>query len=166
MGEVSACNVGDAGLIPGLGRPPREGNGYPLWYSLQENPMDRGSWQTIAHAVAKSWTWLSTHTHTQKLFLILIMMVVIQICLYMYKHHWIVLYFPNPGTDSRSPTLQADSSLSESPGKPKNTGVGSSRPRNQTGVSCIAGEFFTSWATREAVNCTLITVGKQQNGKD
>ena len=46
---------------------------------------------------------------------------------------------------------------SESPGKPKNTGRGtypfsrgSSWPRNWTGVSCITGRFFTSWATREA----------------
>ena len=98
---------------------------------------------------------------------------------------------PNPGTEPRSPTLQADSSPSEPSGKSKNTGVdglsllqgssltqgsnpgllhcrqilyrlshqgsprilewadcslsrGSSRPRNQPRVSCIAGQFFTS----------------------
>ena len=32
-GKKSACNEGDSGLIPGLGRSPREGNGYPLQYS-------------------------------------------------------------------------------------------------------------------------------------
>ena len=56
----------------------------------------------------------------------------------------------------RSPALQVDSLLSEPLGKPKNTGIGnlssskSSWPRNWTGVSHIAGGFFTSWVTREA----------------
>ena len=34
------ANTGDSGLIPGSGRPPREGNGNPLQYSCLENPMD------------------------------------------------------------------------------------------------------------------------------
>ena len=38
--KESACNVGDLGLIPGLGRSPEEGNGYPLQYSVLENPID------------------------------------------------------------------------------------------------------------------------------
>ena len=38
-------NVGDAGLIPGWGRSPGEGNGNSLQYSCLENPMDRGAWQ-------------------------------------------------------------------------------------------------------------------------
>ena len=42
--KVSACNVGDPGSIPGLGRPPGEGNGNPLQYSYLENPMDGGAW--------------------------------------------------------------------------------------------------------------------------
>ena len=42
--KASACNVGDPGLIPGLGRFPGEGNGNLLWYSCLENPMDRGAW--------------------------------------------------------------------------------------------------------------------------
>ena len=41
-GEASACNEGDPGSIPGLGRPPGEGNGNPLQYSCLENPMDGG----------------------------------------------------------------------------------------------------------------------------
>ena len=64
---------------------------------------------------------------------------------------------PNTEIKPRSPAMQADSLLPEPPGKPKKTGVGSlsfwrwsSQPRNWTGVSCIAGGFFTSWATREA----------------
>ena len=37
-GKESACNVGDLGLIPGLGRSPGEGNGNPLQYSCLANP--------------------------------------------------------------------------------------------------------------------------------
>ena len=40
--KAPACNAGDPGLIPGLGRSPGEGNGNPLQYSCLENPMDRG----------------------------------------------------------------------------------------------------------------------------
>ena len=67
-GKESACNAGttrDTGLIPGLGRSPGEGNGYPFQYSCLGNSMDRGAWQAIVHRVAKSWTrlkWLSMHT--------------------------------------------------------------------------------------------------------
>ena len=39
--KESAYNAGDPGLIPGLGRPPGEGNGNPLQYSCLENSMDR-----------------------------------------------------------------------------------------------------------------------------
>ena len=39
-GKASACNAGDPGSIPGLGRSPGEGNGNPLQYSCLENPMD------------------------------------------------------------------------------------------------------------------------------
>ena len=54
-----ACNAGDAGdmgSIPGLGRDPGEGNGYPLQYSCLENPMNRGAWWATVHRVTKSWT--------------------------------------------------------------------------------------------------------------
>jgi len=50
-GKESACNAGDLGLVPGLGRSPGEGIGYPLQYSGLENSMD-----CIVHAVAKSQT--------------------------------------------------------------------------------------------------------------
>ena len=43
-GKESACNVGNPGSIPGLGRSPGKGNGNPLHYSCLENPMDRGVW--------------------------------------------------------------------------------------------------------------------------
>ena len=42
-GKESACNAGDPGLIPGLGRSPGEGNSYPLQYSCLQNPMGRGA---------------------------------------------------------------------------------------------------------------------------
>ena len=48
--KESACNAGDLGSIPELGRSPGEGNGNPLQYSCLENPMDRGTWQaTVAN---------------------------------------------------------------------------------------------------------------------
>ena len=55
----SACKAGDSGSIPRSGRSPGEQHGYPLEYSCLQNVMDRGSWWTIIHGVAKSWTWLS-----------------------------------------------------------------------------------------------------------
>ena len=51
--KESACNVGDLGLITGLGRSPGEGKGYPLLYSGLENYMN-----CTAHGVSMSWTWL------------------------------------------------------------------------------------------------------------
>ena len=62
-GKESACNAGDPGLIPGLGRSPGEGKGYPLQYSCLGNPMDRGAWRATVHGVARSRTQLSTHMH-------------------------------------------------------------------------------------------------------
>ena len=55
-GNESAYSGGDSGLIPGSGRSPEEGNGYPLQYSHLENSMDRGAWQATVHGVTKSWT--------------------------------------------------------------------------------------------------------------
>ena len=43
-GKESAYQAGDAGLIPGLGRFPGQGNGNPLQYPCLGNPMDRGAW--------------------------------------------------------------------------------------------------------------------------
>ena len=58
-GKESSCNTGDArdaGLIPGLGRSPGEGNDNPLQYSSLGNPRDRGAWWGAVHGVAKSQT--------------------------------------------------------------------------------------------------------------
>ena len=60
--KASACNAGDLGSIPGLGRSPGEGNGNPLQYSCLENSMDRGAWWAIVHGLAKSRTRLSDFT--------------------------------------------------------------------------------------------------------
>ena len=61
-GKVSACNVGDLGLIPGSGRFPREGHGTPLQSSCLKNPMDGGGWWATVHGIAKTGTQLSDFT--------------------------------------------------------------------------------------------------------
>ena len=60
-GKQSACNVGDLGLISGLGRSPGEGKGYPLQYSGLENSMN-----SIVHGTLKSWTQLSNLQFTKQ----------------------------------------------------------------------------------------------------
>ena len=60
-GKESACNVGNLGSIPGLGRSPGGGLGNPLQYSCLENPMDRGAQQRspcnlMVHEVTKGQT--------------------------------------------------------------------------------------------------------------
>ena len=47
IGKESACNAGDLGSIPGLGRSPGGGHGNPLQYSCLENPMDGGAFDTL-----------------------------------------------------------------------------------------------------------------------
>ena len=49
-------DTGEAGLIPGLGRSPEEGNGNRLQYSYLENPMDRGAWLATVCEVIKRQT--------------------------------------------------------------------------------------------------------------
>ena len=58
-GKESACDVGDAGLIPESGRYPGEGEGNPLQYSCVKNSMDRGAWQATVHGITKTWIQLS-----------------------------------------------------------------------------------------------------------
>ena len=80
-GNESACNAGDTGLIPGLGKSPGEENGYPLQYSYLENSMDRGAWwatethqaplsmasQTVRHDwVTNTFTFFTFHRGSQK----------------------------------------------------------------------------------------------------
>ena len=59
-GKESTQNAGDLGSIPGLGRSPKEGKGYPLQYSSPENPMN-----CIVHEIAKGQTQLSDFRFTK-----------------------------------------------------------------------------------------------------
>ena len=67
-GKEFAFNVRDPGLIPGSGRSPGEGNGYPLQYSCLENPMDGGPWwgyspQGCKKSDTTEWLTLLLHFH-------------------------------------------------------------------------------------------------------
>jgi len=62
--KEATCNVGDLGLIPGLGRSPGERNSYPLQHSGLENSMD-----CIVHGVAKSQTQLSDFHFTSYIYI-------------------------------------------------------------------------------------------------
>ena len=53
---ANARDARDMGLIPGSGRSPGGDNDNQLQYACLENPMDRGAWRAIVHAVAKSQT--------------------------------------------------------------------------------------------------------------
>ena len=57
-------NVGNASLIPRLGRSAGEGNGNPLQYSCLENSIDRGAWWATVQEVTES--DMIEHTHTNK----------------------------------------------------------------------------------------------------
>ena len=62
-GKESVCNAGDPALIPGLGRCPEDGNGYPLHHSCLENSMARGNqsmgWQTDMTEQLLLWVFVS-----------------------------------------------------------------------------------------------------------
>ena len=65
VGKESACNAGDLGSIPGLGRSPGEGSGNPRQYSCLENPMDRGAWWATVHGVTRVGHDLATEPTNQ-----------------------------------------------------------------------------------------------------
>ena len=68
--KESACNAGDLGLIPELGRSPGDRHGNPLQYSCLENPMERRAWQATVHGVTKELEMtehLSTHTRIKEI---------------------------------------------------------------------------------------------------
>ena len=58
IGKESTCNVGDLGLIPGLGRSPGEGKGYPLQYSGLENSIQSTGSQRVGHDWATFTHWM------------------------------------------------------------------------------------------------------------
>ena len=55
---ANAGDIRDVGSMPGLGKSPGEGNGYPLQYSCLENPRDGGAWWAAVYGVAQSQTRL------------------------------------------------------------------------------------------------------------
>ena len=79
FGKESACNAGDLGLIPELGRSPGGGNGNLLQYFCLENLMDRGAWQAVIHGTTKSWTRPSNYTTTNELENVLFEMIFIKL---------------------------------------------------------------------------------------
>ena len=63
-GKESTCSVGDLGSVPGLGRSPGEGKGYPVQYSCLEDSMNGVALSATDHSVSKSQTRLSDfHFH-------------------------------------------------------------------------------------------------------
>ena len=131
------------GSIPGSGRSPGEGHGNPLQYFCLENPMDRGPWRAIVDRVAQSRTrlkGLSSSSSSEKGKsesevaqscptlcnpMDCIAYQVPQSMEFSRQEYWSGLPFPSPrdlpdpGIEPGSSTLQADSLLSEPPGKPK-----------------------------------------------
>ena len=85
-GRESACNLENLGSIPGLGRFPGEGKGYPLQYSGLENSMD-----CIVHGVAKSWTLLSNF-HTLYIYIYIFFFRYIFFYLYILRLDYMVFY--------------------------------------------------------------------------
>ena len=68
-GKEPTCNAGDMGSVPGLGRSPGEGNGYPFPYSGLENSPDRVAWwATTVHGVTKNQTRLSDFHCTENFY--------------------------------------------------------------------------------------------------
>ena len=137
--------AGDMGSIPGSGRSPGTGNGKSLQYSCLENPMDREAWWATVHGVTKSQAQLSRYA----------CIVALQCCIGFCCCSCLVT--------KSCPTLwdPVDCSL---PGSflhgilqarilewvPISFSRGSSRTRDWTRVSGIAGRHFNLWATREA----------------
>ena len=130
-GKESACSAGDTGdvgLIPGLGRSSKVGNGIPLQYCCLENPMDRGAWRAIVHGVTKSWTW-----H--------------HLSLCMLSNIWLC----DPVDCSPAGSFVHRFILARLlEGVAISSSMGSSRPRDQTWVSCssfIGRWIVYQWAT-------------------
>ena len=65
-GKEIACNAGDPGSDPGLGRSPGEGNGYPLQYSCLKNSMDHGAWRGDSPWGRKESDMTERHFHIQE----------------------------------------------------------------------------------------------------
>ena len=126
-GKESICNARDSGLIPDSRRSPGGGHGNPLQYSYLDNPTDRGAWQATVYRVTKSQItlkWLNMHAAcTDDLLNHKVIIYLYTEYLYGPILEWIAIPFCRE----------------------------SSQPRDGTWVSCIAGGFFTVWATKEVL---------------
>ena len=95
-GKESACNARDLGSIPGFGRSPGEGKGYPLQYSCLENPMDRGAWRaTVQRSQKVRQDWVSKHTPLYYLgYLLFLFVLFYTLGLYLCAGHcfWEIIY--------------------------------------------------------------------------
>ena len=76
-GKYLPAKAGDAGLIPGLGRSPRKGNGNPLQCPCLVNSMDRGAWQATVQGVSES----------QSAFVTECVCVCVCVCAHVYTHN-------------------------------------------------------------------------------
>ena len=154
---VNARDARDGGLIPGSGRSPGVGNGNLLQYSCLESSMDRGTWQATVHGVTKSWTWLKwlsthirVHQETETRAGILVVKVgkseVAQSC----------LTLCNPmGCSIPGSTIHGIFQARVLEWVAISFSRWSSRPRDWTWISRIAGRCFTVWVTREAFSSEL-----------
>ena len=102
------ANAGDVrymGLIPELGRSPREGHGNPLQDSWLEDPMDRGAWRATVHGAVQSWTWLerlSRHARTPiRIQTEILTHIYIYIFIYLFLAMSCNLWFPSSPTRDR-----------------------------------------------------------------
>ena len=125
-----------------------EGNGNPLQCSYLENPRDREAWWADVYGVTQSRTrlkQLSSNSSSRKFEVKGSEMKVTQLC----------PTLCNPTDHTVHGILQAR--IPDWVAFPFSRG--SSQPRDRTQVSCIAGGFFISWATREAqqINILLLT---------
>ena len=132
-GEESTCQTGDVGLIAGLGRSPREGNGNSLQYSCLENPMDRepGRLQRWWW-----WCWFSCSVVSDSATPWTVARQAPLSMGFSRQEYWSGLSFPSPGNlpnwgiEPGSPASQADSSLTKLQGKPRLQWMGSQRVRH------------------------------------
>ena len=162
VGKASACNAGDPSSIPGLGRSHSSILGLPLWLSWQRihlqcrrhgfNPwVGKIPWRKERLPTPVFWPgefhgvdspWSSPGWNIAMISLSLLQGIFPNQgpnpCLLHCK--WILYQLSHKGSPRILEWLAYFFSS------------GSSWPRNQTGVSCIAGEFFTNWVIREANN--------------
>ena len=166
--------TGDVGSIPGSGRTLGEGNGNPLWYSYLGNPMDRGAWWVKAQGSQES--DMTAHAcsseRSSKKVQFQIQLRIFWINRITFFNFWekldyVYVYLPllfswvqlfcDPM--DRSPPNISDHGISQA----RNTewvvisfSRGSSRPRDQIHVSCIATQILYHWATWEAPICIFM----------